>query len=60
MSKARQIANLLADLDDVATSGQYADLAGNPSAVSTFTNDSGYITAAALPTNVSELTNDSS
>jgi len=60
MSKARQIANLLADLDDVATSGQYADLAGNPSAVSTFTNDSGYITAAALPTNVSELSNDSS
>lgn len=59
MSKARQIANLLADLDDVATSGQYADLAGNPSVVSTFTNDSGYITSAALPTNVSELTNDS-
>ena len=59
MSKARQIADLLADLDNVATSGQYADLAGNPTIVSTFTNDSGYITNAALPTNVSDLTNDS-
>jgi len=60
MSKARQIADLLADLDNVATSGQYADLAGNPTTVSTFSNDSGYITSAALPTNVSQLTNDSS
>lgn len=59
MSKARQIADLLADLDNVATSGQYADLAGNPTVVSLFTNDSGYITSAAVPTAVSELTNDS-
>lgn len=59
MSKARQIADLLADLDNVATSGQYADLAGNPTANSSFTNDSGYITSAAVPTAVSELTNDS-
>ena len=59
MSKARQIADLLADLDNVATTGQYADLAGNPTVVSLFTNDSGYITSAAVPTAVSELTNDS-
>jgi len=59
MSKARQIADLLADLDDVATSGAYGDLSGNPTNVSTFTNDSGYITSAALPTAVSDLTNDS-
>ena len=59
MSKARQIADLLADLDNVATSGNYSDLAGNPTTVSSFSNDSGYITNAALPTNVSDLTNDS-
>lgn len=59
MSKARQIANLLADLDNVATSGEYADLQNQPTANTAFTNDAGYITSAALPTATSELTNDS-
>jgi len=60
MSKARQIADLLADLDNVATSGQYGDLAGNPTLNSQFANDSGFITQSAVPTAVSAFTNDSS
>ena len=59
MSRARQIADLISDLDNVATSGQYSDLAGNPTQVSSFTNDAGYITNASIPTAVSDLTNDS-
>lgn len=59
MSKARQIADLLADLDNVATSGNYNDLVGQPTANTAFSNDAGYITSAAVPTAVSELTNDS-
>lgn len=33
-----------ADLASVATSGSYADLTGKPTAVSSFTNDAGYLT----------------
>jgi len=35
----------------VATSGAYADLSGKPTALSNFTNDSGYITTTAANTN---------
>lgn len=45
-------------LATVATSGSYADLSNKPTAVSDFTNDTGFITSASLPTKVSDLTND--
>lgn len=35
-------------LATVATSGAYSDLSGRPTALSSFTNDSGYITSSAL------------
>ena len=47
-----------ADLATVALSGRYSDLIGTPTNLSQFTNDTGFITAAALPTKTSDLTND--
>ena len=47
-----------ADLATVALSGRYSDLIGTPTNLSQFTNDAGFITAAALPTKTSDLTND--
>ena len=47
-----------ADLATVALSGRYSDLIGTPTSLSQFTNDAGFITAAALPTKTSDLTND--
>lgn len=47
-----------ADLATVALSGRYSDLIGAPTNLSQFTNDAGFITAAALPTKTSDLTND--
>lgn len=48
----------VADLATVALSGRYSDLIGTPTSLSQFTNDAGFITAAALPTKTSDLTND--
>lgn len=53
----------------IATSGLYADLIGKPTTISSFTNDSGYVTSVSLtwsnisgkptiPSTTSELTND--
>lgn len=42
-------------LADIATSGLYSDLTGSPTNISTFTNDSNYVTSGS---NVSVLTND--
>lgn len=39
---------LISSLADVATSGAYADLTGQPTSLSDFTNDPGFITSAAL------------
>lgn len=47
-----------ADLATVALSGRYSDLIGVPTNLSQFTNDTGFITAASLPTRTSDLTND--
>lgn len=43
-------------LSDVATSGNYSDLTGAPTNISSFTNDSGYVTSGS---NVSVFANDS-
>jgi len=45
------------DLATVATTGSYSDLSGNPTAVSSFTNDSGYLTS--IPDNYVLNTGDS-
>ena len=52
---------LTSSLAAVALSGAYADLTGKPTIptlTSQLTNDSGFITSAAIPTNVSAFTND--
>ena len=52
----------LEQLSDVATSGNYNDLTNKPTKTSDFLNDSGFITAGAIPsipTKTSEITNDS-
>ena len=46
---ANSSSNATVNLAKVAGTGSYNDLSNKPTAVSTFTNDAGYITAASIP-----------